>query len=83
MRSTILPSAPPIYEMYAEMVDNGYTFVGVEVVKSRPWGQKRIVDPVFSFRHKETNVVQKYFVRVDVGHLFPMLANPIAEYFDR
>ena len=82
----------PLYELYADLVKpgtelirpkEGWTLDSIKVVPSRLSREKRIVDPVFAFRNNETGVVQKYFVRVDVSHLYPMIANPIAEYFDR
>jgi hypothetical protein len=71
-----------IYMKYAEMADD-YELISVNVATSRLSREKHIVDPVFAFQHRETGVVQKYFVRVDVSHLFPMIVNHIAEYFDR
>ena len=73
----------PLYEQYAAMAQNGCILDSVKVITSRLWRQKHIVDPVFAFRQIETGLLQKYFVRVDVSHLFPMIANHIAEYFDR
>jgi hypothetical protein len=73
----------PLYEQYAVMARDGWTLDSVKVIPSRLGREKRIVDPVFSFRHLNTGLVQKYFVRVDVSHLFPMMVNTIAEYFDR
>jgi hypothetical protein len=72
----------PIYEKYADMADE-YDLDSVKVATSRLWRETRIVDAVFAFRQKNTGVVQKFFVRVDVGHLFPMIINQLAEYFDR
>ena len=37
---------------------------------------------VFAFYNTTTGVVQKYFVRVDVSNLFPIIINDIDEYFD-
>jgi hypothetical protein len=73
----------PLYEQYAVMVRDGWTLDGVKVMTSRISREKHIVDPVIAFRQIETGLVQRYFVRVDVSHLFPMIANQIAEYFDR
>jgi PatG C-terminal/Subtilase family len=73
----------PLYEQYAVMLKNGWSLDSVKVTMSRLSRNKRIVDPVFAFRQVETGTVQKYFVRVDVSHLFPMMVNHIAEYFDR
>jgi hypothetical protein len=73
----------PLYEQYAVMLKNGWSLDSVKVMMSRLGRNKRIVDPVFAFRQLETGTIQKYFVRVDVSHLFPMMVNHIAEYFDR
>jgi hypothetical protein len=72
-----------VYEKYAEMLENGYILDSVRVANSRLWREKRILDPVFSFRETETGVMRKYFVRVDVSHLYPIMINDITEYFDR
>gem|GEM_PF-5584398 len=72
VRSTILPSAISPYDLYADMLHGGYVRDSVKVARSRLWGEKRIVDPVFAFCNTTTGVVQKYFVRVDVSNLFPM-----------
>ena len=75
----------PLYELFAKMVTakNGWALDSVRVAASRLQREKRIVDPVFSFQQMETGVVKKYFVRVDVSHLFPMIVNHITEYLDR
>lgn len=73
---------PAIYETYAELSDT-CELVSVKVMVSRLAREKHIVDPVFAFQNRDTGVVTKFFVRMDVTHLFPMIANPIAEYFDR
>lgn len=72
-----------LYEQYAEMAESGFALDSVKVARSRLSRERHIVDPVFTFRHMETGVVQRYFVRVDVSHLFPMIVHPIAEYFER
>lgn len=76
----------PLYERYAEimMVRKGWAFDGVRVIRSRlSRGDKRLVDPVFTFRNKVTGDVEQYFLRVDVSHLFPMVVHHIDEYFER
>jgi hypothetical protein len=76
-------SCQPMYEKYADMTARGCDLDAIKVVPSRLFREKRIVDSVFAFRDKKTGVVQKYFVRVDVTHMYPMIVNQIAEYFDR
>src|SRR5262249_41820515 len=73
-----------LYERCGEMARDGYALDSVKVVASRLWRQeKRIIDPVFAFRHSQTGVIKRQFVRVDVSHLFPMIVNCIADYVDR
>ena len=73
----------PLYERYAEMVENGYVLDSVKVSNSRLWREKQVVDPVFTFIDTKTGVARKYFVRLDVSYLFPLVATHITEYFDR
>jgi hypothetical protein len=73
----------PLYERYAEMVENGYVLDSVKVSNSRLWRERQVVDPVVTFIDTKNNVSMKYFVRVDVSYLFPLIANHRTEYFDR
>ena len=73
-----------VYHLYAEKVGSGkYRLDSVKVARSRLSGEKRIVDPVFSYIEKATGVAEKYFTRVDVTYLFPMLVRQVDRYFDR
>jgi hypothetical protein len=69
----------PLYDLYASLLHDDYALVDVSVVRSRLWGNKHIVDPIFSFQSTKTTVVYKYFVRVDVTYLFPMIAHHLTE----
>jgi Subtilase family/PatG C-terminal len=76
----------PLYALYADIMmgRQNWSFDGVRVIRSRlSRGEKRMVDPVFTFRHKPTGDVEQYFMRVDVSHLFPMVVHHIDEYFER
>jgi PatG C-terminal/Subtilase family len=75
----------PLYEHYVKMISphDGWILNSVKVMKSRLSRERRILDPVFSFQNLQTGVVKKYFVRVDVTHMFPMIVNHLTEYFDR
>ena len=82
----------PLYQLYAQKIAWGeYLLDSVRVVPSRLWRERRIVDPVFTFVHRDTGTLEKYFVRVDVTHLFPFMlnhiefkdGNAIPNYFDR
>jgi hypothetical protein len=38
---------------------------------------------VFSFTNRETGIMEKYFVRVDVTEEFPFIVTKMAPYYDR
>jgi hypothetical protein len=42
-----------------------------------------VVEVVFSFTNRNTDVVEKQFVRVDVTEEFPFLVTKLSPYFDR
>ena len=76
----------PLYEEYFKhVVDKEYYLVGVTVARSRLSRQavgKHIVDVIFSYQNQVTSVLQKWFVRVDVSHLFPMIVTHYQSYID-
>jgi PatG C-terminal len=55
----------------------------VEVRPSRLSGVHRIVDVIFSYTHRQTDVTEKFFVRVDVTEEFPFLVTRLSPYYDR
>jgi hypothetical protein len=73
----------PLYERCFDMVEDGYDLKGFPVLTSRlsAWGTKRVVDAIFTFGN--AGDMKKFFVRVDVTHLFPVLVTPIEKYVDR
>jgi len=72
----------PIYEQYA-LMNADYDLISVLVMPSRLWRERRIVNPVFSYRHRKTGIVRKFFVRVDITYLFPIIVSHLAECYDR
>jgi hypothetical protein len=44
---------------------------------------RNILDVVFSYTHRETDVTEKSFVRVDVTEEFPFLVSRLAPFSDR
>ena len=42
-----------------------------------------IVDVIFSYTNRNTDVTEKSFVRVDVSDEFPFLVKKLSPYFDR
>jgi len=74
---------PAIYALTAEAYANNASLSGVEVRPSRLAGARNIVDVVFAYTHRETDVTEQYFVRVDVTEEFPFLVSRLAPYYDR
>jgi hypothetical protein len=72
--------------MYAQTADaygRNLSLTGVEVRPSRLSGTRKIVDVIFSYTHRETDVTEKYFVRVDVTEEFPFLVTRLSPYYER
>jgi PatG C-terminal len=73
---------PSIYATTAERFAQNSALAGVDVRPSRLSGVRRIVDVIFSYRDRQTDVLEKYFVRVDVTEEFPFLVTKISPYYD-
>jgi hypothetical protein len=74
---------PRIYAITDEQYRRNFSFTGVEVLPSRLSGTRAILDVIFSYRNRETDVVEKQFARVDVTEEFPFLVTKMGPYFDR
>jgi hypothetical protein len=74
---------PRVYGVTTEQFERNFAFSGVEVLPSRLSGPRSIVDVVFSYRHRETDVVDKQYVRVDVTEAFPFLVTKMGPYYNR
>jgi hypothetical protein len=74
---------PAIYAAAAEAHERNASLSGVEVRTSPLSGVRRVVDVVFSFTQRDTDVTDKHFVRVDVDEQFPFLVTKLSPYFDR
>jgi PatG C-terminal len=74
---------PGIYATTAEAFGRDSSLTAVEVRSSRLSGVRRIVDVIFSYTHRQTDVTEKYFVRVDVTEEFPFLVTKMSPYYER
>lgn len=72
-----------IYSLAARQFSNNASLSSIDVLPSPLSGTRRIVEVVFSFTERATDVVSKYFVRVDVTECFPFLVSKMAPYYDR
>jgi hypothetical protein len=74
---------PRIYAHTTEMHGRNFSLSSVEVRPSRLRGARNIVDVIFSYRNRNTDVEEKYFVRVDVTEEFPFLVTKLSPFYDR
>ncbi len=74
---------PMIYRRAAEAQSGNYSLTAVDVRPSRLSGVRNIVDVIFSYTHRQTDVTEKYFVRVDVTDEFPFLVTKLSPYYER
>jgi PatG C-terminal len=71
-----------IYASAADAFARDASLTGVEVRPSSLGGIRDIVDVIFAYANRKTDVVEKQFVRVDVTEEFPFLVTKISPYID-
>jgi hypothetical protein len=54
----------------------------VEVRPSLLASTRKVVEVIFSFTNRATDVTEKQFVRVDVTEEFPFLVTKLSPYYD-
>lgn len=74
---------PAIYANAAEAFARNASLAGVEVRTSALSGVRKIVDVILSYTNRNTDVTEKFFVRVDVTEEFPFLVTKMSPYYDR
>jgi hypothetical protein len=74
---------PRIYGVTTEMHDRNFAFTGVEVAPSDLSDVRSVQEVVLSYTHRETDVVEKHFVRVDVTGEFPFLVTKMGPFYHR
>jgi hypothetical protein len=74
---------PAIYARTATAHAGNASLSAVDVRPSRLSGVRKVVDVIFSYTHRQTDVTEKYLVRVDVTEEFPFLVAKLAPYYDR
>lgn len=74
---------PAIYAQTAQMHGRNFSLANVSVHRSRLSGPRTIVDVVFAYRNRQTDVVESYFTRVDVTEEFPFLVTKLTPYLER
>ncbi|WP_306212873.1 cyanobactin maturation protease PatG family protein [Actinoplanes sp. RD1] len=74
---------PEVYARTAAAHAGNAALAGVEVRHSPLSGVRTIVDVVLGYRHRRTDVVERYFCRVDVTEEFPFLVSKLVPYVER
>ncbi len=72
-----------VHAKAAECHGENYSLSGLEVRPSRLSSTRKIVDVIFAYTSRQTDVTEKHFVRVDVAEEFPFLVTKLSPYYDR
>jgi hypothetical protein len=73
---------PVIYAQTAEAHADNASLTAVDVRPSRLSGVRKIVEVIFSYTNRQTDVTDKYFVRVDVTEEFPFLVTKLSPFYE-
>jgi hypothetical protein len=74
---------PAIYASAAEAFGRNASVTAVDVAPSPLSGTRKVLDVIFSYTNRNTDVVEKFFTRVDVTEEFPFLVTKLSPYYDR
>jgi PatG C-terminal len=74
---------PAVYHTVADAFGRDSSLSAVDVQSSPLSGTRNVVDVIFSFTNRATDVVEKFSTRVDVTEEFPFLVTKMSPYFDR
>lgn len=74
---------PAIYATVADLHGRNFSLTAVEVRPSRLSSTRKIVDVIFAFTNRQTDVAEKYFVRVDVTEEFPFMVTKMSPFYER
>ncbi len=72
-----------IYANAADAFARNASLTSVDVVPSPLSGTRRVVEVIFSYTNRTTDVTEKLFTRVDVTEEFPFLVTKLSPYYDR
>lgn len=74
---------PVCYEKVVEMYNTDHSLTAIEVVPSRLNAGRKILDCIYTYTNRKSDVNEKWFCRVDVTEMFPFLVTKMSPYFDR
>jgi cyclic patellamide precursor peptide PatG len=68
---------PAVYNLSAERFSAGFSLMAIETAPSRLSGTRRLITVSFVFANRETQLPDRYSVRVDVTEEFPFLTSTL------
>lgn len=71
-----------IYANAAEAFGRNASLTAVNVIPSALSGTRKILDLIFTYTNRNTDVQEKFFTRVDVTEEFPFLVTKLSPYYD-
>jgi hypothetical protein len=74
---------PAIYAKAAQSFAADASLSGLSVGSSSLSGARKILDVIFAFTNRGTDMTEKFFCRVDVTDEFPFLVTKLSPYYDR
>lgn len=74
---------PAVYATVADAYGRNCSLSAIDVQPSALSSTRNVVDVIFSFTNRNTDVVEKFFARCDVTEEFPFLVTKLSPYFDR
>ena len=73
---------PAIHGKAAEQYGRDFSLSGVETRESSLSGSRQMVDVIFAFTNRATDLSEKFYVRCDVTDQFPFLVSRLAPYYE-
>ena len=74
---------PAVYAKAAESHGIGRSLTAVDVRPSRLSSFRKILDVIFTYTDRKTDVNDRHFVRVDVSEEFPFMVTKMSPYYER
>jgi hypothetical protein len=72
-----------VYTHTADMFARDYSLTSLTVTPSRLSLNRKLYNVILSFTNRNTDVVEKFYVRVDVTDKFPFLDKKLSPYYER
>ena len=72
-----------IYANAADAFGRNASLTSVDVQTSPLSGTRKVVDVIFTYTNRSTDVTEKYFCRCNVTEEFPFLVTKLSPYYDR